>query len=80
MSGLRPCFSVQQGCWWLWSCWSGPCGAARGAEGDEWWDLSAVCAGGEPLLPPAPNQMTKKDFVELAKSTEQMPTLTSGTD
>lgn len=33
-----------------------------------------------PLFPPATNQATEKDFVEVAKSTEQMATLTPGTD
>lgn len=33
-----------------------------------------------PLLPPTPNQATEKDLVEIAKSTEQMPALTPGTD
>lgn len=53
MSGLRPCFSVQPGCHWLWSCWSGCCAAARGGEWNGWWDLSAVCAGGEPSASPS---------------------------
>lgn len=51
----------------------------QGVENGMGGGISLLCVlVVSPLLPPAPNQGTEKDDVEIAKSTEQMPTLTPG--
>lgn len=65
---------------WPWRCQSDPCGEVKVREGNTWWDLAVVHAGGEPSASSSHKPNNQKQFCRNSKSTEQMPTLIPGID